>query len=196
MPAETIHIEKELFRQIAIGDEHAFRSLFDLYKTKIYFFILHIVHTEAEAEELVQEVFMRLWISRQSLVNVENPDSYLFIMARNRSLDYIQQVAGERKLKQQLQQQQEFSANTTEEDIDFSQSKQLVDAAVSQLPKQQELVFRLSKEQGLSRQQIAQQLNISENTVRNHLAEAIKFIKNYLQQHGDVAFLFFIWHYC
>lgn len=185
-----------MFTQIATGDEKAFRTLFDWYKTKIYFFILHIVDTEAEAEELVQEVFLRLWVSRQALTNVDNANSYLFVMARNRSLDHIQRVAAERKLKQQLHQQQEPFANTTEEDVDFAQSKQLVAAAVSQLPKQQELVFRLSKEQGLSRQQIAAQLNISENTVRNHLSEAMKFIKNYLQQHGDVAFLFFIWHYC
>jgi RNA polymerase sigma-70 factor (family 1) len=179
---------------VSQGDKQAFRQVFDLYKTKLYFFVLHIVNNEAASEELVQDIFLRLWVSRQALGGIFNPDSYLFVIARNRSLDYIQQAAREREMKKGLTRTMVFGENTTEEDIYLNESKRLIEAAISKLPQQQARVFRLSKEQGLKRFEIAQALNISENTVKNHLGEAIRFIKKYLQEHGDIAFLFFLWY--
>ena len=185
-----------MFALVAQGDEWAFRQVFDLYRAKLYFFVLHIVSQEAAAEELVQDIFLRLWTSRHTLENVANPDSYLFVMAKNRSLDHIQQLAKERRMKEELAGRNGFGENTTEEELDLNESKRLIEAAINELPPQQARVFRLSKEQGLKRHEIAAQLNISENTVKNHLAEAIRFIKSYLQQHGDIALLFFIWCTC
>jgi RNA polymerase sigma-70 factor (family 1) len=192
--SNTQHTDSELFDLISQGDKLAFRQVFDLYKTKLYFFVLHIVNNEAESEELVQDIFLRLWVSRQALSGISKPDSYLFVVAKNRSLDHIQQAAKEREMKNVLTRTMEFGENTTEEDIYLNESKRLIEAAISKLPQQQARVFRLSKEQGLKRFEIAQALNISENTVKNHLGEAIRFIKKYLQEHGDIAFLFFLWY--
>jgi RNA polymerase sigma-70 factor (family 1) len=190
----THYTDSDLFKQISHGDEIAFRRVFDLYKNKLYFFVLHIVGQEAASEEIVQDIFLRLWISRQTLGGVSNPDSYIFVIARNRSLDYIQQAAKERRMKNVVTRTIAFGENTTEEDINLNESKRLIEAAISKLPQQQARVFRLSKEQGLKRIEIAEALHISENTVKNHLGEAIRFIKKYLQEHGDIPFLFFIWY--
>ena len=194
MGRHTHYTDSDLFKQISHGDEIAFRRVFDLYKNKLYFFVLHIVGQEAASEEIVQDIFLRLWISRQTLGGVSNPDSYIFVIARNRSLDYIQQAAKERRMKNVLTHTMALGENTTEEDINLNESKRLIEAAISKLPQQQARVFRLSKEQGLKRTEIAEALNISENTVKNHLGEAIRFIKKYLHEHGDIPFLFFIWY--
>lgn len=195
MSTTSSHSIKLLFLQISEGNEAAFRQLFELYKSKIYFFILHIIERKAETEELVQDVFMRLWTSRHILASVDHPDAYLFIIAKNRSLDFIQKIISERKMKEDLIQKGGTTENNTEEHIDFHESRRLIDEAVHLLPDQQKLVFRLSKEQGLTRQEIASRLAISEHTVRNHLAEAIKFIKNWLKQHGDKAYILFLLFY-
>ena len=194
MGSNTQHTDSDLFELVSQGDKQAFRQVFDLYRNKLYFFVLHIVNNEAASEELVQDIFLRLWISRQALGGVSSPDSYLFIIAKNRSLDYIQQAAKERRMKNVLTHTMAFGENTTEEDINLNESKRLIEAAISKLPQQQARVFRLSKEQGLKRTEIAEALNISENTVKNHLGEAIRFIKKYLHEHGDIPFLFFIWY--
>jgi RNA polymerase sigma-70 factor (ECF subfamily) len=179
---------------VSRGDESAFREVFEWYRTKLYFFVLHIVGQEAIAEELVQEIFLRLWISRAALSEVSNPDSYLFVIAKNRSLDYIRQAGKERRMKNELTRTMPLDEFTTEEDIDLNESKRLIESAIEKLPRQQARVFRLSKEQGLKRSEIAQALNISEHTVKKHLGEAIRFIKKYLREHGDMASLFFIWY--
>ena len=194
MGSNTQHTDSELFELVSQGDKQAFHQVFELYKTKLYFFVLHIVNKEAESEELVQDIFLRLWVSRLALGGISNPDSYLFVIARNRSLDYIQQTAKERKMKDVLARTMAFGENTTEEEVNLNESKRLIEAAISKLPEQQARVFRLSKEQGLKRFEIAQALNISENTVKNHLGEAIRFIKKYLHEHGDIAFLLFLWY--
>jgi RNA polymerase sigma-70 factor (family 1) len=194
LESNTQHTDSGLFELVSHGDKQAFRQVFDLYRNKLYFFVLHIVNNEAASEELVQDIFLRLWISRQALGGISNADSYLFVIAKNRSLDYIQQAAKERRMKDVLTQTMALGENTTEEDIDLNESRRLIEAAISKLPQQQARVFRLSKEQGLKRFEIAEALNISENTVKNHLGEAIRFIKKYLHEHGDIPFLFFIWY--
>jgi RNA polymerase sigma-70 factor (family 1) len=194
LASHTLHTDPDLFKRLSQGDELAFRQVFEWYRTKLYFFVLHIVGQEAVAEELVQEIFLRLWVSRATLAGVSNQDSYLFVIAKNRALDHIRQAARERSMKKELIRTMVLDELTTEEDIDLNESKRLIEAAISKLPEQQGRVFRLSKEQGLKRSEIAQTLNISEHTVKKHLGEAIRFIKKYLREHGDIASLFFIWY--
>lgn len=185
--------DRELIKRLSTGEEQAFRLVFERYRSKLYYFVQHIVEDESAAEELVQDVFLRIWSSRLHLASVTNLDSYLFTTARNRCLDHVRTRSSENAMKAEWSRRLELSITPTEEEYDFTESKNLIEKAVNMLPAQQALVFRLSKEQGLKRREIAQKLNLSENTVRNHLLEAIKSIRKYLGQHGDMALLVFIW---
>lgn len=189
-----MNIDPGTLKRVSEGDEQAFRIIFDRYRVKLFYFISNLVNSEATAEELVQEVFVRLWTSRTKLAEVENLDSYIFVTARNRTLDYIRSTITERNMKSEWLRRSHLEGNYTEEEVDLKQSKKLIDEAVAQLPAQQARVFRLSKEYRLKRQDIARELNISENTVRNHLSEAIKSIQAYLEQHGDKALLLLLWY--
>jgi RNA polymerase sigma-70 factor (family 1) len=190
-PASSYN-DHELFLGIAGGDETCFRALFERYKQKLYFFLLKVVRNEADAEELVQEVFMRIWISRFALGKVENPASYIFITARNRALDLLIKGLKDEGLKTHLYHHSENSGNETEETILFRESRELIDRAVQTLPVQQKLVYELSRHQGSSREEIAQALQLSQNTVRNHLAAAIKSIREFLEEHHQYCVLPFL----
>lgn len=194
MEEQNLNIDPGTLKRVSEGDEQAFRIIFDRYRVKLFYFISNLVNSEATAEELVQEVFVRLWTSRTKLAEVENLDSYIFVTARNRTLDYIRSTITERNMKSEWLRRSHLEGNYTEEEVDLKQSKKLIDEAVAQLPAQQARVFRLSKEYRLKRQDIARELNISENTVRNHLSEAIKSIQAYLEQHGDKALLLLLWY--
>lgn len=180
--------DKDLFSQIALGDEPSFRVFFDRYKVKLYYFVLHIVKSSAETEEVVQDVFLRLWISRDVLAGVNNPGTYIFVMARNRSLDYLKNAVHDKRMKAMVADFQ-TDKNFTEEDTALNETRQLLEKAIRNLPGQQQKIYRLSREAGLTRTEIADQLNISPNTVRNHLADALSSIRNYMKDNDAIILL-------
>lgn len=175
----SLNDEKALLAEIAAGGEDAFRKLFDLYKERFYAVVLKMTRSDEIAQDIVQDVFMNIWNKRAGLVNVDNPSSYFFTAVYRRVYHHYRKVALERKLLQEAPTVKE-SVNTTDEMVFARESNELISQAISKLPPQQQLVFKLTKQKGLSREDIAQQLKISPNTVKNHLADAIKFIRAFL----------------
>jgi RNA polymerase sigma-70 factor (ECF subfamily) len=187
----SLYDEKALLAEIAAGDERAFRKLFDLYKERFYAVALKMTRSDEVAEDIVQDVFMNIWSKRESLVDVENPSSYFFTAVYRRVYHHYRKVALEKKLLQVAPPVME-SVNTTEEMVLAHESKNLVSEAVEKLPHKQQLVFKLSKQEGLSREDVARQLHISPNTVKNQLADAIKFIRVFLRN-SSFTFLILVW---
>jgi RNA polymerase sigma-70 factor (family 1) len=177
--------EKALLAKIACGDEHAFRKLFDLYKDRFYSVVLKMTRSDEVAEDIVQDVFMKIWAKRESLVHIDNPSSYFFTAVYRRVYHHYRKVASEKQLLQVALPIKE-GVNTTDEMVMAHESKKLIFQAIAKLPPQQQIVFRLSKQEGLSREDIASQLHISPNTVKNHLSNAIKFIQAFL---GNSTFI-------
>lgn len=179
--------DEELFARIAEDDHKAYRTFFYRYNTKVYYFILHLVKVHAEAEELTQDVFLKLWVSRKLLRSVNNAGNYLFVMARNRSLDHLQKCVAEKNMKRELEALLSHQSNPVNEAVFYRQSKDLIAIAVMRLPAQQRRIYCLSKELGLTRQEIAARLSISPNTVKNHLRVAVTSIQQYLRQEEGVV---------
>jgi RNA polymerase sigma-70 factor (ECF subfamily) len=113
---------------------------------------------------------------------IENYRAYIFRMTTNQTYDWLKRIAKEKIAIAGTRVRVMESINTTEETIDFNQSAEIINQAVAQLPQQRKLVFKLSREEGLSHDEIAERLHISKNTVSNHLTEALRFIKEYLQK--------------
>ena len=180
MPDCSLYDEKDLLAEIATGDERAFRKLFDLYKERFYSVALKMTRSDEVAEDIVQDVFMAIWNKRAGLVNVDNPSSYFFTAVYRRVYHHYRKVALERKLLQVIPPVKE-SVNTTDEMVLAHESSELISQSIAKLPPQQQLVFKLSKQEGLSREDVAQQLHISPNTVKNHLADALKFIRAFFE---------------
>ena len=178
-------LHKEWFRQIAGGDETAFRNLFDTYWEHLYSVALMLTKSEALAEDIVQEIFLKIWNKRTELPEVEKPDSYLFIIARNHIYNVLKQQQREEQYSKHIFDWFEGAKQNPESELLFKESAELLSKAVANLSTQQRAVYKLAREQGLSYHEVAAQLNISTNTVKNHLSIALKYIREYLRHHAS-----------
>jgi RNA polymerase sigma-70 factor (family 1) len=171
----------------------AFKRLFDSYKNRIYGYVLAIAHSPYAAEEITQEIFIKLWLCRDILHEVENLDGYIFTIARNRTLNHLRKAAYDTRLLRELQELVKPEHNNVEERTMVAEYDRLVRDAILLLSPQRRLVYQLSRDGGLNHEEIAEQLHLSRNTVKNHLVEALRFIRSYLGRHGSlVAILFFL----
>lgn len=180
VPQHDTYNEKELFRRIADGDESAFAEIFYRYKSPLFDYGMKITKSQVAAEELVQECFLKLWLSRQNLPSIENPVGYLHMMARNAGVDYLRRLSLDIALQQKVWAGISVMENATLQKVQVSETQKLINEAVAQLPAQQREVFMLSRYEGMSYEQIGLQMGIAGNTVKNHLVKALKFIREYL----------------
>lgn len=131
----------------------------------------------------MQDLFLKLWMNRSQLAVIENPTSWLNVVLSNMTSNYIRsKMRYELRIKKLI----EKSTNREEisEEVDARFAQQLIEQAVNSLPAKRKMVYLLSRRDGLSRAEIASRLNISENTVRNQLTEALQFIQDYLKMKG------------
>ena len=193
MTGRLQYTEKRLLRLIAAGDTQAFREFFDLYKNRIFVFVEQLIHSKADAEEIVQDTFLKVWQTAPTLADIDNPGQYIYTIARNKTLNYIRKIASDKNLLEQAWAYQANLDTTLEEKLRTKEVKEIVDRAVSQLSEQKQTVFRLSREEGLSHAEIASQTGLSQSRVKNILVEVLKHIKNNLHPYSDlIAILFWI----
>ena len=178
--------EPELFQQLAEGDERAYEQIYHHYNKRLSLFALKIVRDPFLAQELLQDIFVQLWVSRALFAEVKYPSAYLFNMANNKMRDYLRKMASDARLLDHLVLRNTELSNETEELVDFRESVVIVEKAVSELPEQRRIIYELSRKQGLSHDQIAEQLGVSRQTVKNNLVLALKHIRTFMEQRGGV----------
>jgi len=180
------YTDHDLFRRIATGDEGAFAELFRRYDKRIYPFVLKMIRTEAHAEEITQEIFIKIWRHREKLGLIDQPEAYILTISARHTLDHIKKRLNENKMLRRFSAAQDKTHNDTEESLLLRDKEALIWQAVDQLPPQQKAVYLLSRQQGLSYDQIAQELALSPNTVRNHLVKALQFMRQWLKRHDTL----------
>lgn len=185
MPTELLHNEKELLQQLAQGDETAFRTIFDHYRDAIYSFAMKVTRQEAIAEEIVQDVFVKIWMNRGGLGAIRHFPDFLYIIARNHTFNAWRRLARERKLTVATADELSIPGVSTDAVILQRDYDRLLLQAVAQLPPQQKLVYTLGRQEGFSREEIAAQLNISPATVKVHMSQALKALRLYFQEYPD-----------
>lgn len=183
-----------LFARLIAGDEEAFTQLFYHYTRKLYPFVLQKVRVPDLAEEIVQDIFLRLWVYRGKLAGIESPENYLFRIAANRVQDHFREMGMKARLQKELHQGASTFGPHPEESIDLAEARNLLAMGVASMPAQRKRVFEL-KQEGLRYEEIAAILNISPNTVKNHLVEANRFLLEFLRERGlPVLLLILSWH--
>jgi RNA polymerase sigma-70 factor (ECF subfamily) len=193
LAATTYYREKILLQQIAEGNALAFKEFFELYRNRIFVFVEQLIHSRADAEEIVQDTFMKVWQTAPRLAEIDNPGQYIYTIARNKTLNYIRKIASDQRLIDQVWANQAELDNTLEEKLRSREVKEIIEKAVSQLSEQKQNIFRLSREQGLTHAEIAAMLGLSQSRVKNILVEALKQIKSNLHPYSDlIAILFWI----
>ena len=160
--------------------ETDFKCLFDRYKNRLYGYVMALTHSSYIAEEITQEIFIKLWLCRDMLGELSNPEAYLVSMARNKALNHLRKSAHESRMIQELQNRMAPEVNNVEEQTLLSDQRNLLHEAITSLSPQRRLVYRLSRDQGLNHLEIANRLHVSPNTVKNHLVTALKTIRKHL----------------
>ncbi|MCK7555658.1 sigma-70 family RNA polymerase sigma factor [Chitinophaga sedimenti] len=178
--------ESGLLERVAKGDENAFTLLVDQYSPLLHTFLLRITGDRWLAEEAVQDAFVRIWLNRESLRNVQHFKAYLFVVSKNFALKALQKA-----LKEDARQGawQAFYEQTRDEQPDREPALALIDEAITRLPPQQAKVWTLSRRKGLSYMEIATELGISSETVKKHLQAARQFIIRYVESHMVLLYI-------
>jgi len=184
--------EEQLLFEVAGGNESAFRQLFHTYHHKLGDYIYRLTDSLLVSEDIVQEVFIRIWIHRAKLSEVRNFDSYLFRMTRNQAFTALKKLAKDQKILSKWMVAETSSQRIVNED-NFDQAYQsLIDEAVAHLPPQQQKIYELSRFDKLKYEEIASRLNISLETVRKHIHLALKSIRQYVLMRKDAVLLVII----
>jgi RNA polymerase sigma-70 factor (ECF subfamily) len=172
----------ELLSRVRAGDEAAFRIVFDLYSNKLYTFSFRLLKDNEQCREVVQEAFLNLWLSRAKLDDQYPLAPYLYTITRRLTLNAIRSIATSQSAIDKLWLNARKVSNETEEVVLFEDLEHFIDQILNTLPKQQQLVFRMSRQRELSYDEIAEELNISRNTVKNHLVAALKTLRTQVQK--------------
>ena len=175
--------EKKLVQSLSQGDEQAFCQLFHLYNQPIGNFVKKFTGSDPSLEELTMDIFLKVWMHREKMADVESFSSYLFTIARNHIYSYLKKRSRELAHRNQweshnmhLQYNRQNSTATEDED----HYKKMIEHAVSLLSAQQKKVYQLSRHEELSQAGIAARLDISLETVKKHMVLALRNIRQYL----------------
>lgn len=191
MKKASTYTEQELVILLGKNSPVAFQKLFDRYSQKIYRFSLSYLKSDAEAEEIVQEVFMKLWENRGKLKSDKSFKSYLFTIAFNAIKKKFNQKMKNEKYKHDLFQWLNEEKPSLESRLDFETLLEKLDLLIGQLPGKRKAIFLQRKKEGKSIQDIAAEMGISPKTVKNQITEAMNFLKESFANDDVSAMLFY-----
>ncbi len=177
IPPQDIACHPDCLERFIQGDRKAFDWLYKNYSQKVFDYAMLMTGHAQLSEDLVHEVFIKLWINREKLKSVENFTGYLYRLYRNLIIDTLQRQKNEMIARQQYFSTELKHVVTPDELLINKVYQQSIEVAVSQLSSQQQLVFRLSREKGLKRREIASILKISPYTVKCHMQKAIRNLR-------------------
>ncbi len=185
------HITQELLTRLKSDDMLAFDKVYELYSHKLFSFVFKILKNEADTDDIVQEVFVRIWESRDKLEDYKLLNSYIFTIAYNNSIDLIRKRINNNKYLEHLKYSAVINATPNLiSEIEFNELNTQVQKLIAQLPERQKQVYLLHKEDGLTYPEIAEKLGISKNTVENHIAKALKYLRQNIDNTLMVNMLF------
>lgn len=167
------------------GNEHAFQLIFQQYRHKVYRMAFASLKTSAGAEEILQDVFLKLWVQKRPMETIHSLEAWLHTVTRNSIRNSLRKNNFEAAYKSSLLNRNQPTENTADHKIIDAQHEQLIRAAIAMLSKQQQAVYLLAKEKGLSYKQIAKRLSLSPLTVKKHMARALGTLRQFLRQHGE-----------
>jgi RNA polymerase sigma-70 factor, Bacteroides expansion family 1 len=183
-----INILHQLQTQIAKGDQRSFEDLYRLFFARLYNFAMLYVHKKEIAEEVVNDVMMKVWNKKENLNTIQNLETYLFVAVRNQSLNYLSQYSNYHiALEPENERGEIINLNDPEKELEWKEIHFRLHQAIDQLPDQCRTVFRLIKEEGFRYKQVAEILGISPRTVETQLFRAIRKLDKVIEIYLDSA---------
>jgi len=191
-------VDPLLIRKLRTGDERAFHMIYTQLHERIYHFTLTFLKDTELSKEITQEVFLHLWLNKEKLLEELPLYPFLFTKARQLIIDAFRKSTVIKRVMEQLFDSENlFQTNNTEDKVLWNDLNRITADILSHLPLQQQKVFRMSRIDGLSYEEIAKELSISKNTVKYHLVCALKSVREHLLKYDmlynlPISFFFFI----
>lgn len=188
-----LYSDEELMREIKADNMFAFDVLYRKYSKKLYKFGYSILKSQEEAENLIQDVYLNLWENRYKVEKNASIKYYLFTIAYNSAITIIRKKARESEFVEYVKTLQEINEDPVNMELEYNELVNKLDEIIRELPQRQKEVYLLHKVEGLKYSEIAERLNISVNTIENHMSRALKTIREKLGNYSLIAIL--IWHF-
>ena len=168
----------ELVKLLKKGDRVAFYNIYERYCNRLFGFVLRYIKVEADAEGIVQEVFIKIWESRNKLDAYTSFESFLFTIAYNTTISLLRKRVNEQKYLKHLKSIQQIQkAPDLTDELQLNELNEQIQTLLEELTSRQKEIFQLSREEGLTHEEIARKLDISLNTVKKHMTNALSFLK-------------------
>jgi len=187
----TIDKTEEIIRRLKNNEKSAVDELFAYYYTRLFLFSKSILKVENGIMDLLQEVFIKIWLNRQKIGNAETFNAYVYTITKNEVLNLIRTNIRDNSFRDEFFSRSVAEEYQTQNTLEFDEVKTAVDKIVAGLPEKRRQVFILSRTEGLSNKEIAIQLNIAEKTVEDHITHAIRHLKSALKEMGMISLLYF-----
>ncbi len=187
---DRLYKDVDLLYELKSSSTFAFRVLFDKYSRKIYAFSIGYLKCKEEAEEIVQEVFLKIWNARQEISTQKSFESYLFTIAKNAILNTIRK-SNYHKAFIEYAKLHPGKNILLDEELDFNELDRAYKKSIEKLPPKRKEIFQLSREKAMSNAEIADYLGISAKTVENQMTSALADIKKNLRSLGFSGIIFF-----
>ena len=169
--------EKLLIKEIKEGDHESFRQIYNKYSEKVYLFAARYINNYEDAEEIVQEVFSRIWERRKNLDEDRSFNAYLLTIAKNIIFNENRKKVNFDIYARYIIKYLQGNSNQTENQVIYENIRNLINEEVENLPSKRRQIYNMSRHEGLSYLDIAKKLNISEKTVETHIRLALGRLK-------------------
>jgi RNA polymerase sigma-70 factor (family 1) len=187
LKGNPLHNEQELIRLVSENDEGAFTSLLRHFWNKVYTQANVYLKSSTLAQEITQDVFIKVWTARANLSGINNFSSYLFIITRNEIISALRKKGREHTTPAETLEENGW---IPDQQLQYKESYKLLLEGIEALPPVRSRVFKMSRLEGLTYDEIAVQLNISRNGVKDHIVKALLFLRTYLSTHtGEVLLI-------
>ena len=175
-----MEIGEDVIKSLQQGSHQAFHQVFVAFYPKVFAFAMGFLKNTHDAEDNSQTVFIKLWTHREKLANVHDLDAYLYTITKNTVLNYI---ASQKAFTIDISTVRDLEANhhSAQQQIEAQDLQLLIEMIVENMPTQRQTVYRMSREQGLSNDEIAERLGLQKKTVENHLNLALGEIRKMLK---------------
>lgn len=180
--------EVALLKSISEGDESAFERFFIAYRDKLYNYLFRITKSGEIAEELVIDVFLKFWLRREMVAEIEDVDAYLYKIAYNKAIDFFRQASRHAELQKLISRQMEITTKEADHMLLEHEYQDMLSGAIEKLSPQRRLIFTMSRVDDLSHEEIASKLNLSQHTVKNAIIKSLQVLRKHFH---DFKLFFF-----
>jgi RNA polymerase sigma-70 factor (family 1) len=184
-------IEQKLIRELKDGSQNAFDSIYQMYAKRLYAFCMQYTKISEDAEEIVEDVFIELWRSKENIRQEDTLRSLLFIMSKHLLINAYRARVNNPAYEDYIGYQEELSTDDALYHLEYEEFLLQLSKALKKLPPTQQEVIKLSKFKQLNNKEIAEHLALSEQTVKNQLSLGLKALKEELNKISPLLWLLF-----